>query len=118
MNAQQAILTFSQSDKIKAGLIWTSQALEAYIHMPEDEKTGSIKIIRIFINTIMHDIHIAQKVAQDSLWNEVARHMDMSIVMIDSGVPHEATFHLGQALSQVTTIAQRCMVFLQEQGLL
>ena len=38
--------------------------------------------------------------------------------MIHSGVGPEAVIHLTQALSQVTSIGQRSMSFLQEQGLL
>jgi len=118
MNAQEAIITFAQSDKIKAGLIWASQTLEVYIHLPEEEKPGAIKMIRIFINTILHDVNIARQATHDHLWHEVEKTMDMAVVMIDSGVPQEATFHLGQALSKVTTIAQRGLSFLKDEGLL
>lgn len=118
MNTKEAIITFSQSDKVKAGLIWASQTLEVYIHLPEEEKTGAIKMIRIFINTILHDVHIARRVADDHLWHEVEKAMDMAVVMIDSGIPQESTFHLTQALSKVTTIAQRGFSFLKDEGLL
>jgi hypothetical protein len=38
------------------------------------------------------------------------------MVMISSGVAHEAGYHLTQALTQVTTIGQRSMTILKDKG--
>jgi len=38
--------------------------------------------------------------------------------MINSNVAHEAGYHLTQALTQVTTIGQRSMTILKDDGLL
>ena len=46
MQTADAITTFSQSEKIKAGLIWTTQVIEIYKTLPEGDKPGAEKIIR------------------------------------------------------------------------
>ena len=52
----------------------------------------------------------------DSL--EVEKSIDTAMVMINSGVAHEAGYHLTQALTRVTTIGQRSMTILKDNGLL
>jgi len=51
-------------------------------------------------------------------WDEVLRHIDKALVMINSGVAAEAVVHLTQALSQVTSIGHRSMTILKGEGLL
>ena len=46
MQIRDAITTFSQSEKIKAGLIWATQAIEIYKTLPEMDKPGAEKIIK------------------------------------------------------------------------
>jgi hypothetical protein len=48
----------------------------------------------------------------------VDKSIDTAIVMINSKVVHEAGYHLTQALTQITTIGQRSMSLLKDEGLL
>jgi hypothetical protein len=118
MEINDAITAFSQSEKIKAGLIWTTQAIEMYKALPEGEKPGAEKIIRAIVDMIGSEILICRKSAPNELWMEVERNIDTAMVMINSSVAHEAGYHLTRALTQVTTIGQRSMSILKEKGLL
>jgi hypothetical protein len=118
MNTQSAIITFSQSEKIKAGLIWASQTIEANMGIPEPEKRGSERIISALLSMIANEIHVAMKVAPHERWDSVMKHIDTAVVMINSNVAHDATFHLSKALSQVTTIGHASMSLLSDQNLL
>ena len=118
MEIPEAILTFSQSEKIKAGLIWASQVVEAYKTFPEAEKPGAEKIIAAMVNMIGSEILICRKSAPNELWLKVEKSIDTAMVMIHSHVVHEAGYHLTQALTQVTTIGQRSMSILKDKGLL
>jgi len=40
MTPREAVMAFSQSEKIKAGLIWVSQAVDQSVTLPELEKRG------------------------------------------------------------------------------
>lgn len=117
MKIQQAIMAFSQSEKIKSGLIWVSQGLDILNSLPEKERQGAEKMIRSILNIIANEIHLARRVAQDASWNDAEKDIHMAIVMINSRVAHEAVFHLTRALSHVTSIGQRSLSFLKEQGL-
>ena len=118
MKTADAITTFSQSEKIKGGLIWVSQAVELFKALPEADKPGAEKIIKALVEMIGSEILICKKTAPNELWLEVEKTIDTAMVMINSNVAHEAGYHLTQALTQVTTIGQRSMTILKDDGLL
>lgn len=116
MKTADAITTFSQSEKIKAGLIWVTQAIEIYKALPEADKQGAEKIIKALVDMIGSEILICKKSAPNELWLEIEKNIDTAMVMINSGVAHEAVYHLTQALTKVTTIGQRSMTVLRDNG--
>jgi hypothetical protein len=118
MKVQTAIMAFAQSEKIKSGLIWVSQALELFDGFPTKDQRGAEKMARSLMTFILFEIHIAKKAAKDAAWEEVEKNIDLAIVMINSGVPREATYHLTRALSHVTNIGQRAMSYLKKEGFL
>ncbi|UCD88752.1 MAG: hypothetical protein JSW04_09805 [Desulfobacterales bacterium] len=118
MNKQKAIIAFSQSEKIKAGLIWISQTLEVYNSLPGTNREGAELVIKAIVGMIAHEVHLASRMTEDSTWKEVEKHLDMGMVMINSQMLQESGFHLTRALSQVTSIGQRSLTVLKEEGLL
>ena len=118
MEVQETIIAFSQSEKIKSGLIWVSQALQVLNGLQEPEKRGAEKTAKAIIGMIVHEIQLGKNVTGDLTWDEVLRHIDKAMVMLNSGLASEAVVHLTQALSQVTSIGHRTMTFLNEKGLL
>ena len=118
MNTKEAIMAFSQSEKIKSGIIWVSQLLELLRGLPEPEKQGAEKAIKLLVDMIFQEIQLAGSVAAGEAWEGIEKSIDQAVVMINSGVAPESVVHLTQALSQVTTIGQRSMSALKEKGLL
>jgi hypothetical protein len=118
MQIRETIITFSQAEKIKAGLIWASQAVEVYKTLPEADKPGAEKIVAAVVHMVGSEILICKKSAPNELWLEVEKSIDTAIVMINSNIAHEAGYHLTQALTQATTIGQRSMLTLRDKGLL
>ena len=111
-------MAFSQSEKIKSGIIWVSHTLELLRGLPEQEKQGAEKMIKMMISMIFQEIRLAKSIARDDSWKDIERLVDQAIVMINSGVAPEAVVHLTQALSHVTGIGHRSMSFLKQEGLL
>ena len=118
MNESEAIMAFSQSEKVKSGIIWASQALQLLGGLPIPEKTGAEKIIRMKIDMIVQEIQLAKNVTGDRAWDDIAAIIEQAIVMMNSGVAPDSVVHLTQALSRVTSIGHRSMSFLKEKGLL
>jgi hypothetical protein len=118
MNTQEAIMAFSQSEKLKSGIIWVSQALELLSGLPTPEKPGAEKIIKMKIDMIVQEIRLARRVTGDSAWDEIEVVIDQALVMINSGVAPESVVHLTRALSRVTSIGHRSMSTLKEKGLI
>ena len=118
MQTDQAIKAFSQSEKLKAGLIWTTQIVESCVALPEVEKPGAERILKIMIGMIASEIHIAKNAAPHEIWLEAEKDVNTALVMLNSGVAHDAGYHLTQALSKVTTVGQQSMSLLVDNGLL
>ncbi|VBB42688.1 conserved hypothetical protein [uncultured Desulfatiglans sp.] len=118
MTHQEAIMAFSQSEKIKGGIIWASTALQSMDALQGMEKRGAEGVIRTLVNLIAHDVQLSSRIAPDEGWGEVQSFLDQALVMVASGVGFDAVHHLTKALSRVTTIGQRAMTVLKEEHLL
>jgi hypothetical protein len=118
MKPSEAIMAFSQSEKIKSGLIWISQSLEISNSTAGQEKQGAERIIKALLSMILHEIQLAKNVSGMGPWDDIEKDIDRAIIMIDSGVGPESVLHLTQALSKVTTVGQNSMTLLQEERLL
>lgn len=117
-DVDRAIMAFSQSEKIKAGIIWASQSLGLLQGLPGVEKKGGEKVINALINMIEQEIKLAKAISKDERWEGITPNMEKAVMMIDSGVGQEATVHLSRALSKVTNIGQQSMSFLREENLI
>ncbi len=118
MKSSDAIMAFSQSEKIKAGLIMIAGSLELLKNLPEEERRGASRIIYMDLSMLGHEVDLAKVVTGHEQWNEVERFLNKALVMFDSGIGEEALIHLSRALSQVTNICQQSMSYLKETGLL
>ena len=118
METNEAIKAFSQSEKLKTGLIWANQMIEAYVSLPEAEKPGAERMLKILIGMIGNELHVAKKAAPHPAWQEAEKPLNTALVMMNSGVMHESSYHLTQVLSKVTTVGQQSMSLLVEKGLL
>ena len=118
MEIDNAIMSFSQSEKAKTGLIWITQTLAMLQGLPEGEKNGGEKVINALLNMIGHEMQIAETVTGNSRFKEIQPLIEKAAIMVNSGVGQEATPHLTKALSIITSIANRSMMFLKEKGIL
>jgi hypothetical protein len=114
----EAIMAFSQSEKIKAGLIWVSQTLNLLEGFAGGEKVGGEKVINAVLNMVGHEIKLASVVGGDCGWEEIEPYLERTRVMLHSGVGGEANAHLSKALSKITNIAHESMSLLKAKGLL
>jgi hypothetical protein len=118
MQSSAAIKAFSQSEKIKAGLIWASQIVEMHVGLSESDRAGSEKVLKALIGMISHEVHIAKKAAPSLIWTDVEKDIETALVMMNSGVASESGYHLTRALTKVTSIGQQSMSELIDQKLL
>ncbi len=116
MSVKEAIIAFSQSEKIKSGLIWLSQAIEIQKSLSETERRGAEKSVRTVLSMVGREIQVGGKIVPDASWVDAEKHVDLAMVMMNSGVPTEAVYHMTQALSRVTDIGQRALTLLKGQG--
>jgi hypothetical protein len=118
MNISEAILSFSQSEKIKSGLIWAIHLSEMRESIPQNQRNGADKILETLIDMIGHEIQLTRNMIREKAWHEAEQSITMALVMIRSKVPEESSFHLTNAISRVTSLGQRAMIYLKDQGYL
>lgn len=118
METKQAIISFSQSEKVKSGLIWCSQSANLIENLPVHEQSGALKVLQTLIAMISNEVQLARQVSGETIWLEVDKLLNTARVMIDSGVRQEIAYHFTQALSQVNRIGQKAMTELIDKGLL
>jgi len=118
MDTGRAIAAFSQSEKIKAGLIWVSQMLELLEGTKEDERKGAQRAAWTLLNMVGREVDLAKAVAGGEGWDEISDYIDRAEVMFRSGVSLEALPQVSHALSRTVTIGHRSMSFLKEKGLM
>ena len=118
METRKSVIAFSQSEKIKAGLIWATQTVEMNNGLAEHDKTGSQQVVGALVSMVANEVQVAMKMAPDERWEEAIKHLNNALAMIHSNVAQEAIFHLSRALSQVTSIGQTAMTQLVEENIL
>ena len=118
MKINEAILSFSQSEKIKSGLIWASHLLEARESVQQHQRGGAERIIEALLAMIGHETQVIRNITKDKDWEEAESSINMALVMIRSKVPEESGYHLTSAMTRVTNLGHRAMTFLKEEGLL
>ena len=116
METDKEIISFSQSEKVKGGIIWVTQAVNMLQGLDGAEQKGGERVVSVLIQMISQEAKFAKGVTRDDQWDEVDPHIEKAILMINSGVSQEATMHLSKALSHVTNIGQRSMTALREKG--
>ena len=118
MNSKEAIMALSQSEKIKAGLIWVSQILELGRGLRLPESQGAEQVVKALLAMIGHEVGLARNIAPDEAWEAVEKRLEQAVVMVNSGVGSESVPHITQAISRTTGIGQRAMTLLKEKELL
>lgn len=118
MQTKQAIISFSQSEKVKSGLIWCSQCAQICQNLEAAEQQGALKLLQSLIAMISNEVQLARQASGDNVWLEVDKILNNARVMADSGVGQQTEYHFTQALSQVNRIGQKAMTELLDKGLL
>ena len=118
METNQAVTAFSQSEKIKAGLIWVSQILEFMGGLPGEQKKGAEKSVLALLRMVAQETALAKALTGHEDWTVSESYIEKALVMVESGVGEEAMLQIARALSKVTNVGQQAMSQLQEGGLL
>jgi hypothetical protein len=118
MDVKQAIAAYAQSEKVKSGLIWICQISDQVGAVEGAAKKHGVSLVRSLARMVSGESDLAGKITDDPRWNEIGKMINMALVMIDSGVPQETTFHLTKALTRVTRIGGQAADILKENKLL
>ncbi|CAB5079031.1 hypothetical protein D3OALGA1CA_5638 [Olavius algarvensis associated proteobacterium Delta 3] len=118
MKTSEAIISFSQSEKVKSGLLWASHAAGLLNGLQGTERQGAERIVELMVDLVGNEALLARRIVKNDAWVEVEKNIDLAKVMVRSGVAQEAAYHLTKALQHVTSIGRNAMGQLKKEGLL
>ncbi|WP_319408948.1 hypothetical protein [uncultured Desulfosarcina sp.] len=117
IDVRQAISAYTQSEKVKSGLIWICQVSDQVAAMDGPGRQQGLSLLKTLAHMVADESDLAGRITGDQGWREIGIKINMALVMINSGVPQETAFHLTQALTRVTRIGGQAASVLKENGL-
>ena len=113
---KQAISAYAQSEKVKSGLIWICQISEQVAALDGPGRYAAMELLKTLAHMVADESELAARVTRDNRWHVISEKIRLALVMINSGVPQETSFHLTQAISHVTRIGGQSAALLKERG--
>jgi hypothetical protein len=117
MDVKQAVTDYTQSEKIKSGLIWICQLADQVAAIDGPGRRQGMTLLRMLAQMVADEAALAGRITGDPHWSGIGKKINLALVMIDSGVPQETGFHLTQALSRITQIGGQAATVLKAKGL-
>jgi hypothetical protein len=117
IDVKQAVAAYAQSEKVKSGLIWICQVAEQVAVMEDPGRQQAVMLLSTLAHLVADEANLAGRITADRRWHEVGQKINMALVMINSGVPQETSFHLTRALTRVTRIGGQAASVLKNNGL-
>jgi hypothetical protein len=114
---KKAVSAYAQSEKVKSGLIWICQIADQVAAMNDPGRRRAVPLLRTLVLMVADEAVLAARHTGDIRWHDIARTIKMALVMIDSGVPQETSFHLTRALTRVTRIGGQAAEVLRQNRL-
>ena len=116
-SVKRAIAAYTQSEKVKSGIIWICQVAEQVAVLDGAERRQGAGLLKTLARLIADESDLAGRITKDRRWHDIGKKINMALVMIDSGVPQETGFHLTRALTRVTRIGGEAASVLEKYGL-
>lgn len=117
-DVKKAVSAYVQSEKVKSGLIWICQIADQAAAIDGPGRQQGIRLLQTLAHRIADESDLAGRITGDRRWHEIGQKINMALVMINSGVPQETSFHLTQALTRVTRIGGQAALVLRDHGLI
>lgn len=97
-------------------MIWVCHVSEQVAAMDDAARRHGVRLLRTLAHLVGDEALLAGRITGDRHWSEIRQNINMALVMIQSGVPQETSFHLTQALTQVTRLGGQAATLLKEKG--
>jgi hypothetical protein len=114
---KQAISAYTQSEKVKSGLIWITQVAEHVAQMDGPGRRQGMLLLKTLAHMVADEADLAGRITGKRSWHDIAKKINLALVMINSGVPEETGYHLARALTLVTRIGGQAASALKSRGL-
>jgi hypothetical protein len=100
------ILTYTQSEKVKAGLIWLSQGMLQFQADCPTRPGAAERLALSILGMIRDEVQLGWRLSREEAWQRAETHLQRAAAMIHSGVAHDAPWHLTLAMRQVTAVGE------------
>ncbi|MDJ0781983.1 MAG: hypothetical protein QNJ22_08420 [Desulfosarcinaceae bacterium] len=110
------ILAYTQSEKVKAGLIWLSQGLLQFPDASAPRQRAAETLSLSILAMIRDEVQLGWRLTREIAWQKADEHLQQAAAMIHSGVAHDAPWHLTLALRHITAVGQAAHRRLADRG--
>lgn len=112
------MICFQYAERIKSELIIATNLLDAINKLKNNELVGAEKLMSSFLHALQGEIRIAHNVLQIQNFKEASGRVAKAAESVSSHEYLEATKHISEAISRITTGGQQATQLLKEKGLL
>ncbi len=116
-DVKKAIICFQYAERIKSELIIATNLLETIDKFKNNELVGAEKLLS-FLYALQDEIRIAHNLLQMQNFKEAGGKVAKATESMFSHDYSEATKHISEAISRITTGGQQATQLLKERGLL
>ncbi|HEC56978.1 MAG TPA: hypothetical protein ENI32_03735 [Candidatus Syntrophoarchaeum butanivorans] len=118
MEIKEAIVGYLYADRIKSELLIASKLLDTLKSIKEGELTGAKKMTISFLEALLGELRIAINVTKSSELSKAEMEIEKAIGGVEMLELMDASSYIGEALSRVTTLGNKSMQVLIENGLI
>lgn len=117
-DVRDAIICFQFSERIKSELIVAGRLLGEIGELEGDELAGGKKMLLSFLEAVLGEINLANNILRQQSIREAGVKLEEAVERVRSDEYSEATRHVSEAISHVTTSGGHAMQMLKKKGLL
>lgn len=111
-----SILAYTQCEKVKAGLIWLSQAMLQFQGQPPAKPAAAERLALALLEMVRDEVQLGWRLTREEGWQRADAHLKQAAAMIHSGAAYDAPWHLTLALRQITSLGQAAYQRLEREG--
>ena len=117
-DVREAIICFQFSERIKSELIIAARLLRKTDELESDELSGGKRILLSFLEALLGEINLANNILRQQNIREASLKVEGAVERVRSDEYSEATKHVSEAISCITTSGQYAMEILKQKGLM
>jgi len=118
MDKKQANIAFHHSERLKSNLFLVSAALDRLAMLKAERLEGGKEVTKGVLDGVRTELNMARRYIEPAEANAIERALSEVDAELETHDYAKAREHLAQTLSQVTTVSDKYIKLLMDEGLI